>query len=165
MRDPKNTEGLSADEVQFVQGIQQYDYAVTKVGVKGDEEGARFAYSTGLYFRFRHPELLIYGLPFDSMLQVIDTLAYQVRAGKTYSVGIPYKDIFEERRCRFQPVDKIYYRDRLGASNWFYESDKYPTLQIFWPDNAGLFPWDKGCDPAVRDAQPQLFRTLLDGRT
>jgi hypothetical protein len=160
MRDLKDTTGLSAQEVQFLQGIDQYYWAVTKVG-ESSEDSHRFAYTTGLYFRFRHPELLIYGLPFDSMLQVLNTLANQIRAGKTYNVGIPYKDIFEGRRCRFQPVDKIYYRDRLGAANWFYQSDKYPTLQVFWPDNAGLFPWEKGCDAAVRNLQPQLFGTHL----
>jgi hypothetical protein len=164
MRDPKNTQGLTDYEAQFLQGIEQYDWAVTKVGTPEDEEGPRFVYTTGLYYRFRHPEILIYGLPYDSMLQVVNDIGSKVRASYVFQVGLSYPDIFEGRRCQFQPVDKIYYRDRLAAANWFYESEKYPTLQLFWPDDAGLFPWDKSCNPIVRNAQPQLFRTLAPGR-
>ena len=160
MRDPKNTEGLTSYEAEFLQGIENSYWAVTQVGSPTNEDEPRFVYTTGLYYRFRHPELLIYGLPFDSMLEVLRTLGNQIKSGKTYGVGVPYKDIFEGRPCRFQPVERIYYRDRLAASNWFYQSDRYPTLQVFWSDNAGLFPWERGCDDVVADAQPLLFRTV-----
>jgi hypothetical protein len=160
MRDPKKTEGLNEYEAEFLRGIDERHWAVTRVGPgpKDPQDAPRYAYTTGLYLRFRHPEILIYGLPFDSMLEVLNTIGNQAKAGKTYNVGIPYKDIFEGRRCQFKPVDRAYYRERLAASNWFYQSDKYPTLQLFWPDNAGLFPWERGCEDIVADAQPLLFR-------
>jgi hypothetical protein len=37
------------------------------VKVFGDDEGPGFAFTIGLYQRFRHPELLVFGLPLDTM--------------------------------------------------------------------------------------------------
>jgi hypothetical protein len=158
MRDPTKTAGLPPAEVEFLTGIDQCSWAVTKVVPPEGEPGYRFAYTTGLFFRFRHPELLIYGLPAESMLQTLNTLGNQIRLGKSYGVGIAYKDIFEDRRCQFQPVDNMFYKDRLAASNWFYEGMKYPTLQCYWPDQANRFPWETGCDATVAASQPILFR-------
>ena len=63
MRDPKNTVGLTSYEAEFLQGIDQSYWAVTQVGSPTNEDEPRYVYTTGLYHRFRHPELLIYGLP------------------------------------------------------------------------------------------------------
>jgi hypothetical protein len=35
------------------------------------------------------------------------------------------------------------------------------AMQVFWPDEQGRFPFDRGCDEAVWSAQPRLDQPVL----
>ena len=91
-------------------------------------------------------------------MALVNEIEGQVKVGKKYSVEGKYGDILSDPyKCAFRFVQPKHYHDYLGYACWFYESDRFPTLQCYWSDKAGKFPWDGDCDQSVRDAQPLLF--------
>jgi hypothetical protein len=157
-RNLEHNDGLSRTDAKVLADIQSYGWHVTKVFTPGSEPGPVWAFSIGLFLSYCHPEVIIFGLNLDVCMALVNEIGRQVKAGKKYEVEGEYGDILAESyKCAFRFVQPSHYRDYLGYASWFYESDPFPTLQCFWPDKAGKFPWEEGCAPFVRDAQPLLF--------
>ncbi len=128
--------------------------------IAADDSGPGFAYSFGLYRTFQYPEIILFGLPEDVMHQLINDIGRQLRSGSPgYWDGSESSDLLEGYRCQFRRVVPGWYKTTLTWASWFYRSSDFPALQLFWPDKAGLFPWEQGCNERVRDLQPDL-RTL-----
>jgi hypothetical protein len=53
-------------------------------------------------------------------------------------------------------VANRFYADHLGWTRWFYGGDRFPCLQIVWPDRAGVFPWEPGFDATFSNDQADL---------
>jgi hypothetical protein len=157
-RNLEHNSGLSASDTKVLNDIQFYGWHVTKVFASGAETEPEWAFSVGLFHSYCHPEVIIFGLKLDICMALVNEIGGQVKVGKKYDVAGEYDDILRDPyKCAFRFVQKQYYHDYLGYARWFYESDPFPTLQCFWPDKAGRFPWDEGCEPFVRDAQPLLY--------
>lgn len=157
-RDLEHDTGLSAPDRKVLADILSYGWHVTKVFASGAETGPEWAFSIGLFHSYCHPEVVIFGLKLDICAALVNEIGKQVKAGKKYDVEGEYENILSDpHRCAFRFVQQKYYHDYLGCARWFYEKDPFPTLQCFWPDKAGKFPWDGGCEPFVRDVQPLLF--------
>jgi Domain of unknown function (DUF4262) len=108
----------------------------------------------GLFYRprysFRHPEVILLGLPLQSCMSVLNVIGTEVKEGKRYEPGTDYSDILQEPyKCTFREVHPTHYRNYVGYALWFYENDAFPLLQCFWPDKAGRYPWDEGCNDYV----------------
>ncbi len=128
-----------------------------KVAPRVGDEGHLWAYSTGLYYSYGHPEILMLNLQLDSMHEIINLIGASVKKGKTFEPGKPYADILERfivpSSLFCQPIMKKY----VWFSRWFYEGDSFPILQCFWPDTSNRFPWQPDCDADVRESQPLLY--------
>ena len=62
MLDPKKRDGLSNGDARFLEIIDKYGWHVMSVAPLVGEKGQSFAYSTGLFMRFQHPEIILCGL-------------------------------------------------------------------------------------------------------
>jgi hypothetical protein len=152
------TIGMSAADTKVLQDIQRVGWHVTGVFAQTGEKGPDWAFSIGLFHSFAHPEVLVFGLPLDRCMSVVNVMGQEIRAGKRYEPEQPYADILQDPyRCVFRHVDRNHYRSYVGYGLWFYEDDPFPLMQCFWPDKESHFPWDRGCDDYVRDVQPLLF--------
>ena len=156
-RDPKNRTGMSPTDAKFLANIEEYGWAVTKVAPRVGDEGDCFAYSTGLYFTFGQPEIVIFGLSLDKMHKIINIAGNLMKHGVNFLPDCDYADLLEQYPCQFKLVDRSHYKEHLGFSIWFYEGYDYPTLQCFFPDKNGYFPWQSECSPDVRQQQPFLY--------
>ena len=145
---------MDSDDAQVHADIARYGWHV--VQVPEDSEGPGFAFTIGLYTRFAHPELLIFGLPLDTMLRLLNVAGEAVRAGRVYVAGQDYDDLLEGYSCTFRPVPVKQYDDYLGYALWYYRGDDFPTLQLVWPDREHRYPWAAPADAWIRDAQPVL---------
>jgi Domain of unknown function (DUF4262) len=159
-RDLKEREGLHSADQKFLSNIETHGWVVTKVFKREGETGPEWAYSTGLFHSYQHPELAIFGLDLDNMHRIINNIGDAVKSGMSFRPGSEYQEIFARCGCRFQPVNTGFYRNYFGWGIWFYESDPFPVLQCFWPDREGKYPWDSGCVPEVVAAQPLLYNAL-----
>lgn len=155
--DPSKTDGLSTSDVKFLNIVKDFGWHVMKVAPRVGDEGHLRAYSTGLYYSYGHPEILMLNLQLDSMHEIINLIGASVKKGKTFEPGKPYADILERfivpSSLFCQPIMKKY----VWFSRWFYEGDSFPILQCFWPDTSNRFPWQPDCDADVRESQPLLY--------
>ena len=160
MLDPAKKNGLKPADSKFLANIEEYGWVVTTVAPRVGDEGDCFAYSTGLYFRFGQPEIVMFGLSLERMHKIINIIGNQMKIGVNFVPDQNYADLLEQYFCQFKIVDKSQYKEHLGWSNWFYEGYDYPTLQCFWPDKLGYFPWQPECSPGVCELQPALFFSI-----
>jgi hypothetical protein len=116
-----------------------------------------WVFSVGLWHTFRSPELSTFGLRMADMGHWINRAGEQIRAGGLPQRGEPGDGILPGFPVRWQPVDDSWYRDLFGYGLWFYQQ-WLPTLQMVWPDRAGLFPWQDGAGDHRRLDQPVLWR-------
>jgi hypothetical protein len=145
---------MTGGDAQMRSDIETYGWHVIKV--LEDDEGPGFAFTIGLFKRFRHPELIVFGLPLDTMHEMLNTAGEAVRAGRPYESGGSYDDILETYRCTFRPVPRQRYEEYLGSARWYYGGSDFPALQLFWPDKEHRYPWDAPQDAWIRWAQPVL---------
>ncbi len=120
-----------------------------------------YAYSTGLYETLRRPELVIFGLHPNQMASAINALGDMLRSGHpSFSSGTRLARFWEDDTlpAAFGAVQPHWQRKVLAVSQWFYRQKIVPTLQCYWPDDAGRFPWEPGFDAALDLFQPLLSR-------
>jgi hypothetical protein len=163
-RDVRQRGGLKPADQKFLSIIETHGWHVTRVFNREGDSGPEWAYSTGLFHSYGHPEILIVGLELDIMGRIINIIGAEVKGGKQYQPGQEYADILANYGCQFREVQRTQYRDYVGWSIWFYEADPFPLLQCFWPDREGHYPWDPDCSEAVADQQPLLFKSIQTAR-
>ena len=117
-----------------------------------------FAYSVGLYHNFRHPEIIISGLPIDVMTRALNDLAENIRAGKMYDAGFDYPELVAGAACRFHLVHTHWEMLFMDVAGWFYETHDFPVLQCLWSDKQRNYPWSALYRDEGPWAQPWLFR-------
>jgi hypothetical protein len=145
---------MNRGDAQLRADIEAYGWHVIKV--YEDEEGPGFAFTIGLFQQFVHPELIVFGLPLDTMHLMLNAAGEAVRAGRTYAPGKDYDDILEGYSCTFRPVPRRQYKEYLGYARWYYQGDNFPALQLIWPDREHRYPWATPSDDWIRTAQPVL---------
>ncbi|MEF2277677.1 DUF4262 domain-containing protein [Deinococcus sp. YIM 134068] len=137
--------------------IRRHGWHVIKV--PADEEGPGFAFTLGLYARFDHPEVIIFGLDLDLMQQILNGIGDDVKAGeRRYAAGRQESGVLEGYDCAFVEVAAPHFRDYLGTAVWLYRRQPFPALQCVWLDRAGAFPWEDRLDARFLPLQPLLDR-------
>jgi hypothetical protein len=140
---------------KLLEDVRSFGWHLT--GVAADEEGPAFVYSVGLYESFRHPELIVFGLPVDTLFQMINALGDEVQAGARFDDGVESDGALEEYLVTFRTVDRTHYREYLGCARWFYQGNEFPALQCLWPDTKRRYPFDPEFEPNLRGLQPPLY--------
>jgi hypothetical protein len=142
-------------EQKVLDDVAQHGWHVMKVLEQSNSPG--WAYSIGLYRTFNHPEIIVFGLNFDLMHSIINSVGNDVRSGKRCEDNRQYSELIEAYSCMFKTVNLVWYYPFLAYANWFYKGMDYPALQCIWPDKKSLYPWEAGFNPAWLPAQPLLF--------
>src|SRR5689334_8940196 len=104
-------------EAKVVSDVRQYGWHV--LGVREDDEGPGFAFTIGLYYSFRHPEVLIMGLEQATAHSVLNSLGDKVRAGVRYEPKREYGGVVEQMPVSFVQIADENYREYLGYAMWF----------------------------------------------
>jgi hypothetical protein len=125
---------------------------------EGDEPN--FHYSAGITERCGSPELLVFGLPKEVGIWIVNEYARRCVAGETLTPGRDYAGFLEGYSVTFVMVDwRIASRDHdyTTWTDWYYERKGFPLLQLVWPDKkSGAYPWQDGFSSEVRRLQPIL---------
>ena len=121
-----------------------------------------FLYTIGLKQTCRHPELVIFGLEADDSYALCTGLIRDIRAGRSYAEpGIYTINLGgDEHRVGFRRVHPTQHALYLGFAMGFMTNigriGELEAMQAFWPDSAGKFPFEVGCNLAVYELQPRL---------
>lgn len=148
---------LSTPEQKVLNDVEKYGWHVLKILEEGEKP--RWSFTIGLYRTFGCPEVIIFGMSPNAAQQTLNYIGEQIKDGRNFQIDEMYSDIFEERNCIFRPVKEKWYGTFLGFAEWFYQGKGFPTIQCFWPDREGRFPWDKGYEfsKVPSGCQPSLF--------
>ena len=86
MLDPKNREGLGKGDAEFLEFIDKHGWHVMNVAPRVDSEDKQewFSYSTGLYMRYHHPEIILCGLDADESTYIINDIGNAVKADRKF---------------------------------------------------------------------------------
>jgi hypothetical protein len=155
---PRHSTDAALDEAErsVLERREEHGWFVNVIA--DDELGPGFAYSFGLYEEFKHPEIIVFGLPADTMQTLVNDVGSHIRAGTKYRAGDRTNDLIEGHTCIFREVNPLRYAETLTWATWFYGNRSFPALQLFWPDKQERFPWDPEFSEQLRDRQPDLSK-------
>lgn len=155
-RDPKKPEGHNEFSQKFLKIIDQHGWFVMSVAPNKDEVGDLWSYSTGLFYHYRHPEIIVFNEPAELQQSIINAIGDRVKAGERFEPGKGYADIIGNFDVQFRPMHPSHYLDWVNSACWFYDDDpnSFPVLQCFYPDMQGKFPWQPGCEQWAVEQQP-----------
>ena len=119
-----------------------------------------FTVTVGMQEKFGLPELVIFGLPKETVDGMIHNVAAKLVNEKKWT-GAPLRmdGVLNEADVELRPVHPEHLGE-VGAINIMIrrETGRPPLagmIQVFWPGDDGRFPWDPESTDAFRD-QPRL---------
>lgn len=152
MRDGLLNSPLEPDERQVLDDIAEYGWHV--VGIEAEGTSPAWAFTIGLYETYRHPEILIMGLPVEALMEILNGIGENVKGGAMYRAGMRYGDIVDGNfDCGFEIVDTDLYGDYAGFALWFYGGPSFPMLQCLWPDRENRLPGNAGFPERLAELQ------------
>ena len=125
-----------------------------------------FLYSVGLMETYKHPELIVFGLDASNAHAMFSGIIHSIRNGQKFiDPGICSVQIGDvDRRVGFRRVHPTQHPRYLGFAMGFCRLLGRPVeleaMQAFWPDGAGKYPFEVGCELAVFDLQPRIDLAL-----
>jgi hypothetical protein len=120
-----------------------------------------FHYTIGLMTTWAHPELIIFGLPPDTLYSILATMVEGIKNGKSYRDPGSYSNVLKgEVQVGVRRVDPTQHQFYLGYAMGHLtlcgRMGELEAMQVFWPDKRGVFPYEVGCDSDVYRFQPRL---------
>lgn len=145
--------GPEAFMEKLEQNIREYGVAILGTSTDIAGRGVSMTYTIGLADAGL-PEIVTFGLPMHVAQVLLNQAAVMLREGKlrldaaVEELGnLPL--VFKNAPAH-SVVDFIVQANNRAGRN-------LPALQMFWPDQAGHFPWDKGFDKRFKGMQPMLY--------
>ena len=149
-------------EQQILENVATYGCHVTMVfDPDGDEPG--FAYSAGFAETVDQPEVIVFGLPNETMHFMVNETLRQCRDGFRLKDWVEIDGLLEGHRCIARAVNPSFIiGDYFNSAMWLRRrltgEQMTEAMQIVWPGAVdGLFPWDSGSSDIVREYQPALY--------
>ena len=138
--------------------IEKFGCTVMHVLVEG--KLPPFAYSIGIQQQTGAPEVVVIGLKRAMAHAVVNTYNARVRAGERFEPGKFYAGFIEGVEVAVADVPHSAYADYFGKSLDFYGGPKFSVLQIIYPTENGVWPWEQGAEQSFREWQPVLGRIV-----
>jgi Domain of unknown function (DUF4262) len=122
-----------------------------------------FIYTVGLTETWNHPELIVFGMPPKSLSGILSAMVHTIKGGATYAKAGTYSGILQgDTLIGVRAVDPTQHQVYLGYAmgRVWVTNRNLEAMQVFWPDKAGKFPYEVGCDLGVYNRQPRLDLAL-----
>jgi hypothetical protein len=142
--------------VQTKNNIAKYGLQV--IMVNGSDYTPSFAHSIGLFETYNQPEIICFGFSEKLGHEIINDVADLMKNGETIKTYTNYDNIFKDSRAEFLPVDSRNIADYFGAALNYYDTTKFPALQLVWTDRNDKFPWEIDFEEEFIHKQPLLDR-------
>jgi hypothetical protein len=133
-------------------------YGLQVIMVSGSDYLPSFAYSIGLFETYNQPEIICFGLLDKLGHEIINDVADLMKSGEQIKTYTNYGNIFKDSRAEFLPVDNRNIDDYFGAALNYYDTAKFPAIQLVWTDTNDRFPWEADFEDRFLHDQPLLDR-------
>jgi len=144
------------DDNKIIADIEKYGLSI--IILDSTEYLPSFAYSIGLWQKFKHPEIICFGLTTKTLGGLINDVADLVKNGQAIETNRTYDDFFDNGSVQFIQVDKRNLSDYFGTAIDIYDTNNFPALQFVWTDRNNKFPWQKDFEEEFIYRQPLLDR-------
>ncbi|NML23824.1 DUF4262 domain-containing protein [Pseudoflavitalea sp. G-6-1-2] len=151
-----NCRDVNALLKQTSMNIEKFGLQV--IQVKATSYLPSFAYSTGLWQSYKHPEVICFGLSIELMHQLINDLADLIRQGEEFTIEKSYSSIFQSSQAAFLRVAPENIGDYFTLSMRYYGNVEFPAIQLVWTDRNNNFPWENDFEEEFLHRQPLLDR-------
>jgi Domain of unknown function (DUF4262) len=116
-----------------------------------------FEYSIGMT-QIGLPELIVFALPWRVSHTVLEGAISVLRKEGRPADGRVAQKILRGFPVVFKALppdqtNKLY----TCQAAFYYEPRPVSVMQIVWPDKAGRFPWQLGCDTRIANAQSEII--------
>jgi Domain of unknown function (DUF4262) len=91
--DLKKLDGHTDFDQKFLKIIDEHGWHVMNVVPRAEDSGHAWSYSTGLFYHYKHPEIVIFNEPTELRRSMINSIGNRVKAGETFEPGKGYSDI------------------------------------------------------------------------
>ena len=154
--------GLVADPV--ADAVARRGWSVVSVPAEGRRPA--YAFTVGLWHSFGSAETAVFGRDEAEMAGWLDMVGAEIGAGRVLHPGSgapeppedrPAGDFLGPLGAYPRPALASWHRHLFGAALAFYRGQPVPMLQLVWPDDRGVLPWEPGCADECRAAQPRLW--------
>jgi hypothetical protein len=140
------------------EAIAERGWAVVAVGAEG--ERPPYAYTVGLETGFDHPEIMLVGNFSRRIVQgVLGAAGERVKAGARFEPGERVAEVVPHLEVAFDAVRADAAQEHLQIAD-LVQGDRLGravrAVQVFLPDAAGRFPWDRGCEARMAHSQTRL---------
>jgi Domain of unknown function (DUF4262) len=135
-------------------------FGLQVIMVNATDYSPSFAYSIGLYKTYNHPEIICFGLPNDLGHGIINDVAELIKNGEQIKPSKNYDNIFKNSKAEFLKVDERNIDDYFASAINFYQTAKFPALQLIWTDRNDKFPWEENFEEKFLYDQPLLDRNV-----
>lgn len=124
------------------------------IGIEKDDGGPEYAFTVGLYYTYKHPEILIMGINNKVCFEFFHLIADRIKNGTNFIDGKVDKEL-ASFPIHFKSIKLDFYKEYFGYAAWFYQSlpEPFPAVQFIWPDRNGIFPWEDKYDKAFFSLQ------------
>ena len=140
----KLPKAVDSMDIQVLSNVKEYGFHIVWIQSGGTEPD--YCFTIGLEYSYKHPEIILIGLPISTTKSIINNLGSKIRTGQRFIDDDQCINI-SSQRLMMKKMHPSHYRDYLGYFLWFYRSLKTPpdVMQLVWSDESGKFPWDEGC--------------------
>jgi Domain of unknown function (DUF4262) len=136
--------------------IEQYGCSV--IMLEATDYLPSFAYSIGLWQKYKQPEIICFGLNINTLQAIINIVKEKIQNGESLEIGENYTSFLKKGRTQFLNVDTRNLSDYFGTAIDFYGSKDFPAMQFVWTDSNNIFPWEEGFNEELKFKQPLLDR-------
>jgi hypothetical protein len=138
--------------------VARRGWTVVSVPDDGPRDGVgAYAYTVGLWHSFAHAEASVFGRDELEMVRWLDTVGGQVESGRVLHPDRQGDDVLGPVEVFPRPALASWHRHLFGAAMAFYRGQPVPMLQLVWPDERGVLPWEPDCAEGCRAVQPWLW--------
>jgi hypothetical protein len=143
---------------EFAEDVRRHGWSMVTI----NDHKPCFQYTIGLMQTCSHPEFVIFGMDANNAHALFSGLVHNIRSGQSYAEPGIYTVAIggDQHRVGFRRVHPTQHPVYLGYAMGFLTNigrmGELEAAQAFWPDAAGKFPFEVGCDLAVYELQPRL---------
>jgi hypothetical protein len=124
--------------------------------VHATDTSPSFTYTAGLWATKGLPELIVFGLDMERAHGAFSTIIKEAEHGNRLKTGVPVNGLFSGVHAALFATDQCKHAEFMLFTTWFYDHPGFPAEQLVLPDQQGSLPWEKECEPAFIEVQPDL---------
>lgn len=146
------TDDLSPELREILEDVR--DHGLHVVYVPATDDAPEYAFTIGLWHAFEQPEVVVFGMPEEVAVELLETVADEVEDGRRFGGGERHEGLLVEYPVRFLELGGATIDERCALMRWAYEGAEVPAVQLAWPDRQGRWPWTPGVQKAFVEVQP-----------